>query len=117
MFVLAALWAGWHLPAFFDPASSQSMLPPAAWLLGVVGISYALTWLFNATRSVPVAAVFHATFNVAGLWVLSGLPADATGAYYWVGVALFAVLAAALVVSTRAGLRFVPASTVPTDAP
>ena len=113
--VLAALWAGWHLPAFFDPSSTQAALPPVAWTLGVVVNSLVLTYLFNATvESVPVAALYHATFNVAGLWVLSGLPVDDVGVVYWMGIGLFTAVAAGLVLVTRGGLgvsRNSPAAT------
>ncbi len=114
--VLAVLWAGWHLPAFLDPASSQSALPPLAWALGVAATSLVLTWLFNvAAESVPVVALYHATFNVAGLWVLGGLPVDAIGRFYWIGVAVFGVVAAGLVVATWFHLGFPRRRTVAAD--
>lgn len=103
--ILAVLWAGWHVPAFLDPASSQSLLPPAAWAVGVLATSLVLTWLFNAAaESVPVVALYHTTFNVAGLWVIVGLPADAVGPFYWTGVAAYCLFAVALAVVTRGGL-------------
>lgn len=111
--VLGVLWAGWHLPAFFDPASSQALLPPLAWSLGVVVTSLVLTWLFNvAAESVPVVALYHATFNVAGLWVISGLPVEAISTFYWTGVGVFCVFAVGLVFATRTTLGFVQDSPV-----
>lgn len=103
--ILAVFWAGWHVPAFLDPASSQSLLPPAAWVVGVFATSLVLTWLFNvAAESVPVVALYHATFNVAGLWVIVGLPADAVGPFYWAGVAAYCLFAVGLALATRGGL-------------
>lgn len=103
--ILAAVWAGWHLPAFLDPTSSQSMLPPLAWLGGTVAVTFVLTWLFNATGgSVPLAALFHATFNVAGLAVIVALPPNAVAAFYWTGVGVFLAVTAVLLLATRGTL-------------
>lgn len=112
-FVLGVLWAGWHLPAFFDPASSQALLPPLAWALGVVVTSLILTWLFNVgAESVPVVALYHATFNVGGIWVISGLPSEAIGSFYWTGIGVFGALALGLALATRTTLGFVRGSRI-----
>ena len=106
--ILGVLWAGWHLPAFFDPASSQALLPPLAWALSVVVTSLILTWLFNvATESIPVVALYHTMFNVAGIWVISGLPVEAVSTFYWTGVGVFGVFAVGLVLATRTNLGLV----------
>lgn len=59
--ILAAIWAGWHLPLFFylfAPAMA------AFWLVGLFAAAIMLTWLFNGTSgSVLLPAVFHGTFN------------------------------------------------------
>ena len=105
--VLAALWAGWHLPAFLDPASTQSLLPPVAWTLGVGATALILTWLFNRTGgSVPVVALYHASFNVAGLVVIAALPAGAVASFYWAGVLVYGTFAVGLLFATRTALGF-----------
>lgn len=103
--VLAVLWAGWHLPAFLDPASSQAGVPPIAWTVAVVALTAILTWLFNvAGESVPVAVLFHTAFNVALVWVVSGLPPGQLGTYYWSGVAIVVVVALVAALVTRGAL-------------
>jgi membrane protease YdiL (CAAX protease family) len=62
--VVGIAWAGWHLPQFLIQGSSQRG-SFALYLLGVVGLSVVLTWLFvNARRSVLLVVVFHAQWNV-----------------------------------------------------
>lgn len=57
--VLGAVWALWHVPAFFagTPMSGFSF---GSWVLGVMGITLVVTSLFNASRgSLLVAYLFH----------------------------------------------------------
>lgn len=68
--VVGVLWAGWHLPLFLVQGSRQSG-SFALYLLGVVGLSVVLTWLFvNASESVLLVVVFHAQWNVLDSGVL-----------------------------------------------
>lgn len=104
---LVLLWAGWHLPAFLDPASSQAGVPPVAWLFAVMALTTLLTWLFNQTmESIPVAAVFHVMFNVVLLWIVSGLPVDNGPAFYWTGVVIVVIIALGITILTRGNLGY-----------
>ncbi|MFC7046087.1 hypothetical protein ACFQH6_12280 [Halobacteriaceae archaeon GCM10025711] len=75
------MWAGWHLPQFFIQGSSQSG-SFGLYLVGVVGLSVILTWLFvNARGSVLLVVVFHAQWNTVESGVLFDLggPVGLTG--------------------------------------
>jgi len=67
---LGAIWAVWHLPAFFAPYSAQSGLPFGWYLLHTIALSVILTWLFNNTRgSILMVMLLHAGLNAVGNWV------------------------------------------------
>jgi len=59
--ILWALWAMWHLPAFFylyNPAIAPFFL------LGVLAGTITLTWLYNsASGSILIVAIWHGLFN------------------------------------------------------
>lgn len=103
--VVGVLWAGWHLPLFLVQGARQSG-SFALYLLGVVGLSVVLTWLFvNASESVLLVVVFHAQWNVLDSGVLfdvrgpTGLWAPAASA------AVVWALALALVAAYGTDLR------------
>lgn len=67
--VLAAAWAGWHLPQFFFLRSYKDF-PPAmipVFVVGLTGGAVVLTWLYNRTGgSILAVAVWHALYNLTG---------------------------------------------------
>ncbi len=65
--VLTAVWAVWHIPAFFYRPGYASMNAAMiiGWVASLLTGSVYLTWIFNSTRgSVPAAAVFHGIIDV-----------------------------------------------------
>jgi len=61
-YILAALWALWHLPMFFY--SYEISFTAIGWLIGLFAGSVVLTWLYNSTnQSIFSAAIWHACFN------------------------------------------------------
>jgi membrane protease YdiL (CAAX protease family) len=57
-------WAAWHLPLFFVQSTRQSG-SFSLYLVGVVGLSVILAWLYTRSRgSVLLTSVFHAQWNV-----------------------------------------------------
>jgi uncharacterized protein len=60
-FILATLWALWHLPQFFyvfDPAIA------IGWAIGLLAGAIVFTWLFNSSDgSILIVAIFHGCFN------------------------------------------------------
>ncbi|MFD1600292.1 CPBP family intramembrane glutamic endopeptidase [Halobellus rarus] len=77
-------WAAWHLPLFFIQGTRQSG-SFTLYLVGVVGLSIILAWLYTRSRgSVLLTTVFHAQWNVfdsGALFATSGeAPLVAPGA-------------------------------------
>jgi CAAX protease family protein len=67
--ILGALWALWHLPAFFNPETLYSNLPFVLQLAFQIPVAILFTWVFNSTGSVLMAILLHAVLNAAGrLW-------------------------------------------------
>ncbi len=101
--VVAALWAAWHLPMFLVVEGFRSFTGPvtAGWVLGLFCGAVVLTWLYNRTGSILLAAVWHGTYNI-----ISGTSA-ATGLLAALSTTLVITLAVVLVVlevkSTRTG--------------
>jgi uncharacterized protein len=96
--VLAAVWGLWHLPLWFIPGTNQSLMNYGAFLLGIVGSSFALRCFRVMAAKRNSASIWsHAMLNaffpafplltaVAGapqprFWVFAGLS-------FAVGVAL-----------------------------
>lgn len=65
--ILTGVWAGWHLPLFFqDPSfAAMSAGEVAGWAVSLFAGAVVLTWLFNASRgSALAAALFHNGVNL-----------------------------------------------------
>lgn len=68
--ILGALWALWHLPAFFNPDTPYSNLPFVLQLAFQIPVAILFTWVFNSSGgSVLVAILLHAVLNASTrLW-------------------------------------------------
>jgi membrane protease YdiL (CAAX protease family) len=69
--ILGAMWASWHLPLFFNPASSYSNTPLWALLIFMLPVSIIITWVFNGTGgSTLMIMILHAMLNgsIGPLW-------------------------------------------------
>jgi len=76
--IIGVGWAVWHLPLFFIQGTRQSG-SFGVYLVGVVGLSVVLAWLYTRARgSVLLVAVFHAQWNVFDSGVLFTAPSDAS---------------------------------------
>jgi len=65
-FILAILWAFWHLPAFFyrDTFIEMGLLGFPMFLVSIIFATLAFTWLYNSTGgSLLLVILFHAFFN------------------------------------------------------
>jgi membrane protease YdiL (CAAX protease family) len=113
--ILGSVWALWHLPQFFNPATLYSNLPLVLFLAYLLPFSVLVTWVFNSTGgSVLMAMLIHAIMNASpALWKLlpeysdpSPGAAEAAAATVHVNVMVTAVMwAAALVVLLVYGAR------------
>jgi membrane protease YdiL (CAAX protease family) len=64
--ILALLWAGWHLPAFFyrDTYIELGLAGFPMFAFSILFTTMVFTWLYNGSSgSVLVAILFHAVFN------------------------------------------------------
>lgn len=91
--VLGIVWAVWHFIPLLSVARSTQWI--VWWLFGTLALRVIITWLYNNTgRSVFIAVIFHAMFNVT--WQLFPI----NGSYYdprvtsliMVAVAVFVVI-------------------------
>lgn len=93
--LLGLVWAGWHLPLFFSPASSQVGLPPLWYVTHTVAITFTFTWLFNSSGgSVIPAMLLHAGLNAVASWIPLHAGGGAPGA---LGILLFLEILLAVV--------------------
>ncbi len=82
---LGLSWAIWHYPfTIYHTISSMVDVPGPAMLVGVIfalagftmsiiGATYIYVWLYNNTKSVFLAILFHATVNVMNTVVLASI--------------------------------------------
>ncbi len=107
--ILGIIWALWHLPQFFNPATLYSDLPFALFAAYLIPFTVLITWVFNSTGgSILLAMLAHAVTNASTqLWKVlpeySGGPesmsaADAAAANVHVNLMTAVVLGAAAVV-------------------
>lgn len=101
-FIVAALWGGWHLPAFWAQGDLAGGLPLGWWWLALVAYAILFTWLYlRSGGSLLLAALFHAAINM----LPAALPAPLAGPEAWRPYALQATLWTALALAvTVAGL-------------
>lgn len=116
--VLGALWGLWHAPFYFGPLAltgpDTTMLDTgttfAEYLVGIIGVSVVMSWIFNNTQgSVLIAVLLHAGFDAA--WTFSPLfPSVDVGIVpvsLTLGIAMaFGAAASVIVIATRGNLGY-----------
>ena len=98
--ILGMLWAGWHLPMFFNRDTYMQMgimgFPMLA--LSLLFAAMIFTWLYNSTGgSIWIAIVFHAVFN----W----LTANEAGGQFAAAILSVAIILWALYIPRRYGVE------------
>jgi membrane protease YdiL (CAAX protease family) len=96
--LVGVVWFVWHVPLFFVPGSSQAGVPMLPYAVGVLATAVLLGWLYNATGSLLVPWLYHASVNPAATYFLAGVEALRTPAGYGTYAVLVGVVAVALVV-------------------
>ena len=92
--VLGLIWGLWHLPLVFIEGTTQASIPFYEFVLQTMVLAVLYTWLYNNTGgSVLVAALFHASANIAG----AAIPTWTTELGRWVNFVLLLVIAGAVV--------------------
>lgn len=99
---LGVLWAVWHLPLSFVHGDAREGYFTIWLVLGLIATSILFTWVYHHTQgSLLVAALFHASIAVTGLFLAS---ADAHPAV----ATLLTCAAAVAVVAASGWLRLEP---------
>ena len=127
--VLGALWALWHLPAYFGSTQvvedkvGLAELDRLLYLLPLlillaVSTRIVMTWLFNgAMGSVVVVTLFHAGFNISNNEVIRSFIPEITGMFpnnEWL-YAVWGALAMVLIMFTRGRLSYEPDRAAPPE--
>jgi uncharacterized protein len=77
--ILGVIWALWHLPLFFNSATSYINTPFWALLVFFLPFSILITWVFNSTGgSVLMIMILHAVMNASTGPLWGTLPDGAT---------------------------------------
>lgn len=77
--ILGAIWASWHLPVFFNPATSYSDTPFWVFLIFLLPFSILIGWIFNSTGgSVLMVMILHAVMNASTGPLWRAIPEAAT---------------------------------------
>lgn len=94
--ILGVVWALWHLPAWWFPGSIHQHLNVPLYIVGTIGLTLLLTWVYNATDGSLLAVVLMHTATNASRGVI---PAAAAGSVplevvtTWIAVLLVMALA------------------------
>ncbi|WP_265110008.1 CPBP family intramembrane glutamic endopeptidase [Halosolutus halophilus] len=96
--LVGVVWFVWHVPLFYVPGSSQAGVPMAPYAVAVVATAVVLGWLYNASGSLLVPWLYHASLNPAGMFFLAGVAGLKTAAGYGSYALLVAAVAIVLLV-------------------
>lgn len=100
-------WAAWHLPLFFIQGTRQSG-SFALYLVGVIGLSIILSWLYTRSRgSVLLTTVFHAQWNVFDSGALFSVGGEASLVGPGASVLVIWLFAVVLIVADSETMRSV----------
>ncbi|MED1609970.1 CPBP family intramembrane glutamic endopeptidase [Bacillus paranthracis] len=61
--IVSVIWAIWHWPLWFIPGTNQTQRDFIAFIITTIAISFLLTTIFNATKSIFMCLIFHALLN------------------------------------------------------
>ncbi len=99
---LAAIWAAWHFP-LMGTEFAWNVVP--AFLVSVVAAAVVLTWLYNASRSVFLPMLTHATINTAGAgYAFHAIAPERFVEFWWIYTAVWIAIALGLAVLTSGRL-------------
>ncbi|WP_341519311.1 CPBP family intramembrane glutamic endopeptidase [Bacillus paramobilis] len=61
--IVSFIWAIWHWPLWFIPGTNQTQRDFIAFIITTIAVSFLLTTIFNATKSIFMCLIFHALLN------------------------------------------------------
>ena len=65
--IVSGIWAIWHWPLWFIPGTNQTQRDFIAFIITTMAVSFLLTTIFNATKSIFMCLIFHALLNSFGV--------------------------------------------------
>lgn len=72
--IIGGLWAGWHIPLFFEAGPARPGIPFPIYVVLVVVLSILFTWLYNNTGgSLVITSLAHLSFNLNGAFITGSL--------------------------------------------
>ena len=78
-FILAPIWALWHLPLWLQGGPVHTPTVYAAFVVSAFALSVILTWVYNSTGgSLLMVVLLHATVNLPQTLVIDDLGSGAT---------------------------------------
>jgi hypothetical protein len=93
--LMGLLWVGGHLPFFVTDSTTQPFLTAHILLLLTQAVIY--SWLYQSTGwNVPVAMLFHATFNSLSYWLgplFEGTDRRGLAVWWWGQLAISGIFA------------------------
>jgi uncharacterized protein len=77
--IVGVLWALWHLPLFFNPATGYYITPFWVFLVFLLPFAILYTWIFNSTGgSVLMVMILHAVVNASSTPLWRSIPEYST---------------------------------------
>ena len=77
--IVGMLWALWHLPLFFNPATGYYITPFWVYLVFLLPLPILYTWIFNSTGgSVLMVMILHAVMNASSTPLWRSIPEYST---------------------------------------
>ncbi|EOP68074.1 MULTISPECIES: CPBP family intramembrane glutamic endopeptidase [Bacillus] len=61
--IVSVIWAIWHWPLWFIPGTNQTQRDFIAFIITTIAVSFLLTTIINATKSIFMCLIFHALLN------------------------------------------------------
>ncbi|AUB63468.1 MULTISPECIES: CPBP family intramembrane glutamic endopeptidase [Bacillus] len=61
--IVSGIWAIWHWPLWFIPGTNQTQRDFIAFIITTFAVSFLLTTIINATKSIFMCLIFHALLN------------------------------------------------------
>jgi membrane protease YdiL (CAAX protease family) len=104
--IVAAVWAGWHLPQFFLVRTYRDFAPVMlpVFVVGLAAGAVVLAWLYNHTGSILACAVWHGLYNVTSATTAGSSGSGVISPAVWTFVVGWAVVLLVLERrATRAG--------------
>jgi uncharacterized protein len=95
---VAVIWSAWHFP-LMGTEFAWEIVPP--FLISVVSAAVVLAWLYNASQSVLLPMLTHATINTAGAgYAFHAVSPDRFVDFWWIYTGVWAALALGTVILT-----------------